>query len=453
MKNSVCKIYKCNGTGFFCNIPFNNGYYKALITNYHVIDDKYIKDNNIIKISLNDEKVQKDIKELNKRKIYLNDKYDITIIEIKDSDKINVDYLEIDNKIFEDNSEFYYEKNSIYILHYPYKDKVSVSYGIIQKIDEYNINHICCTQPGSSGSPIMNLLNNKIIGIHTGYLKYDDFNISYFIKNAISDFIQNENKNKLDKNIMDSINNYNNINIIKINYDQIKKELKKYNEKENIKKEELNIKKIIEGISEIYKFDNEITKMYSQKDINFFIQCSIINKEWYKKFLVYSNYNLIKEDLKANKNIDIEDILTKNKHKIDFNGIGILFQRNKIEIEIKHLDNIENLAFISKRFLENINEFRKENIKNENYTNNLIINGNNKEIIIKNGESLLEINDQQFCCFDLQERSLNKQKNIEIFDIPEDLKKIDFLKDIKEGKEKGNLRDICNKKLIKRITV
>ena len=83
MKNSICKIYKCNGTGFFCNIKFQNVNFKALITNYHVIDKKYIENNKIIKISLNDEKEKKDIEELNKRKIYFN----ITIIEIKNSEK------------------------------------------------------------------------------------------------------------------------------------------------------------------------------------------------------------------------------------------------------------------------------------------------------------------------------------------------------------------------------
>ena len=44
-----------------------------------------------------------------------------------------------------------------------------------------------------------------------------------------------------------------------------------------------------------------------------------------------------------------------------------------------------------------------------------------------------------------QEGNLNKQKNKEIFDIPEDLNKNDFLENIKEDKEKDNLRDIAKK--------
>mgnify|MGYP002624492053 CR=1 FL=1 len=217
---------------------------------------------------------------------------------------------------------------------------------------------------------------------------------------------------------------------------------------ENIK--ENKEKNIIEGISEIYKFNNEIANS-SKKDINLLFKCSIINKEWYKKFLEYSNYNIINEEIKTNKNENIEQILKKNNDKINFNGLETLYYQNQSEIEVKPLDDIENLAFISTKFLENINGFRKENIINNG--NNININGNNKEIMIKNGQALLEINDQQFCCFDLQEGNLNKQKNKDIFEIPKDLNKNDFLKNIKDGKEKGNLRDIAKKKLSIRITI
>ena len=223
---------------------------------------------------------------------------------------------------------------------------------------------------------------------------------------------------------------------------------KKKEEEEKMKKEEENKKNIIntifKGIQEIHKFDNEIAKNSSQKDKNFLSKCSIINKEWYKKLLEYSNFNIIKEQIKTNENI--ESTLKKNNDKINFNAIETLFQQNPNEIEIKPLDDIENLAFISTRFLENMNGFRKEK------GNNININGNDKEITIKNGQALLEINNQ-FCCFDLQEGNINKPKNKEIFDIPESLNKNEFLKEIKEDKEKINLRDIAKKKLTPRITI
>ena len=218
------------------------------------------------------------------------------------------------------------------------------------------------------------------------------------------------------------------------------KKKKEEEEKNNIKKKD----NIIKGIQENIIFEKEIAKNSSQKDKNFLSKCSIINKEWYKKLLEYSNFNIIKEQIKANE--DIESTLKKNNDKINFNGIETLFQQNPNEIEVKPLDDIENLAFISTKFLENMNGFRKENGSNIN------INGNDKEITIRNGQALLEINNQ-FCCFDLQEGNINKPKNKEIFDIPESLNKNEFLKEIKEDKEKINLRDIAKKKLTPRITI
>ena len=105
------------------------------------------------------------------------------IIKIKE-DEIN-NYLEIEENIYENYSENFYKNESIYILHYPNSDKVSVSFGYgIEKINDYDIKHKCNTLPGSSGGPIFNLQTNKIIGIHKGFIKKGDngFNIGTFLK-------------------------------------------------------------------------------------------------------------------------------------------------------------------------------------------------------------------------------------------------------------------------------
>ena len=142
LQNCICKIQNenGNGTGFFCNIPYQNEKLKVLITNNHIINEKIIKKYKRINISINNDKEHKII-ELNNKKIYTSEEYDITIIEIKEN--IN-NYLEIEDEIYEDNIN----KKSIYILQYPnYSDgqKAAVSYGIINSIqDEYNIIHYCC---------------------------------------------------------------------------------------------------------------------------------------------------------------------------------------------------------------------------------------------------------------------------------------------------------------------
>ena len=93
MKKSICNIYINDGdkgAGFFCEIPYQQDKIKVMIANNHIIDDKYIKENDKIEISLNDENENKSIIINNKRKIYTNKEYDITIIEIKPrKDEIN----------------------------------------------------------------------------------------------------------------------------------------------------------------------------------------------------------------------------------------------------------------------------------------------------------------------------------------------------------------------------
>ena len=67
------------------------------------------------------------------------------------------------------NEKEYYENKSIYLLQYLYKKEIHVSYGYINEInDKKEIKYICYTDNGSIGSPILNIKNNKVIGIHTG---------------------------------------------------------------------------------------------------------------------------------------------------------------------------------------------------------------------------------------------------------------------------------------------
>ena len=130
-------IYKIDGnkigTGFFTKILYNNELISVMITNYHIIDDNYIKNNKQIKISINDELQLININE----KIYssITEEYDIIIIKIKEEEIKN--YLEIDQNIYDNNSEELYKNESIYILHYPNGGKVSISFGYgIEKIND-----------------------------------------------------------------------------------------------------------------------------------------------------------------------------------------------------------------------------------------------------------------------------------------------------------------------------
>ena len=171
LENCICQIYQKKGgkgTGFFCKILFKNKLLPVLITNNHVLKEDDIKNDEIIELTIynNKEKKNEDIsiKIDDSRIRYTNSEIDITIIEIKpEKDKIE-NYLEIDE---EKMTEKQYRKSSIYILHYP--NEKYVSYGLINELREYKIIiHYCNTEDGSSGSPILSLKSNKVIGVHYG---------------------------------------------------------------------------------------------------------------------------------------------------------------------------------------------------------------------------------------------------------------------------------------------
>ena len=104
----------------------------------------------------------------------------------------------MDERIFKDNEKSLYEDKSIYLLQYPNGKKAAVSYGLVNSFDNFNINHTCSTEYGSSGSPIINLENNKVIGVHKEASINFNFNIGTFLKFPLNDFLENfKNKNKI----------------------------------------------------------------------------------------------------------------------------------------------------------------------------------------------------------------------------------------------------------------
>ena len=191
MKNCICKIYNKNkkGTGFFLKVLFpeqNNSIY-LLVTNNHVLDNSDIENNKIKEITINDDSLNRNIKINNSRKRFTCPNLDITFVEIiPNLDKIN-NFLELDEEINKDISilEKSYRSKSIYVLQYPKSTILHVSYGLLNQIQEdKKIIHNCSTEEGSSGSPILSLETNRVIGIHKGGAKnwHTKHNLGIFIK-------------------------------------------------------------------------------------------------------------------------------------------------------------------------------------------------------------------------------------------------------------------------------
>ena len=218
MKTAICKIYAedgSTGTGFFCKILkeikediSDDNFLKVLITNYHVINEKQKK----ITISINND--NKYISNIENKVLYKDEKNDIIIIDIKNQKEIE-NYLELDLDIFK-KAEETYKNESIYILNYPGGEDICVSYGIIKDVDENNIKHLCNIDKDSSGSPIINIKNNKVIGIHKQSHKTYNYNIGLLLKESINELLKKiyildlSNKNLGNDEIKDLIN-YKNI--------------------------------------------------------------------------------------------------------------------------------------------------------------------------------------------------------------------------------------------------
>ena len=205
LENSICKIYtndEGQGTGFFCNIKYKNSNKSlfALITNNHVLDENNIKPNKVFKISynLNKKLEYRDIKIGNKRLVYTNKKYDTTIIELTDEKYDIEQFLELDQRIFQDNSNLLYLGKSAYALHFPGNKPVSVSFSVLKRSEKsnYKMIHYCSTEKGSSGGPILSLSEMKVIGIHKGAATFSNYNLGFFLKYPIEELFLNSFQSK-----------------------------------------------------------------------------------------------------------------------------------------------------------------------------------------------------------------------------------------------------------------
>ena len=399
MKTCIFKIYGYKiGTGFFCKILYNNGYIPVLITNYHIIGDEYLKNNKQIKISFNNEKIFDiiDIKEENVIYSSLSERYDIMIIKIKDENKYN--YLELDDDLFNKNSEELYEEKSIYILHYSNEGNISVSfsYGIKKSNDICYIKHFCNIEKSSSGSPILNLSTNKVIGINKGsYFNINKINI--YNRGILLKYPLNEmkimdgniikmkikiNKEDIIKEIyfLDNTKEHRNLKELNINNSELyinneKNAYKKYffPDKEGIYSIMLKMKKPIKDCSYMFAYCNNLIDIdlssFNSKNVKN-IQYMFIGCNNLKNFDFSSLYSKIKTlfSIRNYKNILVEKEKDISKNKEIF--LTIILKEFIHRIKELNFWNQKRINQINDKF-RNMYEICIEPILNNDSRNNL----------------------------------------------------------------------------------
>ena len=191
------KINNLTGSGLLCKIPFpdEKNIIPMLVTCNHILKNEDITQGKMISFTLDNDKKAFEILIDESRKIYSNEEYDITMLEIRLSDGLNIEtFLEIDENIFSKNSNEIIKNELVFLLSYPKGENLSISNGLIKDIEEngYTIHHLCDTCQGCAGGPILNQ-NLKVIAIHVGYYKNKNFNIGTFLKKPIEDFIKQKN--------------------------------------------------------------------------------------------------------------------------------------------------------------------------------------------------------------------------------------------------------------------
>ena len=196
-KKGLCKIFSNHsfGMGYFLMIPLSNKFtMPSLITNSHLIDIHYLKNNK--KIEFEYDNILYQLLSLEKRKIYINEEFDITIIEIKDEDNIKIkNFLEIDEEILNiKNFHKNYVNSTAYI--FKYKDgNFTFSLEEIQNISEEGnlfqktIKEKSEDNNGSSRTPILSLSSFKVIGLHCGFNPNSKMNIGYIISRPIKAYL------------------------------------------------------------------------------------------------------------------------------------------------------------------------------------------------------------------------------------------------------------------------
>ena len=124
------------------------------------------------------------------RKIYINQKYDISLIEINQIDNINSSYIfDIDENIYK--NVISSQNESICI--YPLLNRYKTASGIIKsiRINNSEYYHTCSNLLNYLGNPIINSSNDKVIGIYIDP-KNNSNNNGIFIKKIIENFIRHK---------------------------------------------------------------------------------------------------------------------------------------------------------------------------------------------------------------------------------------------------------------------
>ena len=429
--NSICKIVideKQKSYGFFCRIPNRknspNDLINILITRLSTLSLQYIKSKPYIELSLNEDKIIKKIILNDKRIYYTSENLNLTFIEIKpEVDEINSDYfLDIDEKIFEEDLNSIYKNKNIYIIEKPHFQTDYIHLSIINDIDDNLVKYETKTGFKCCYTPVFNLDNNKIIGI------------------GIDDNNTYENRYNNSLCFKSIINEFNNRNEIIISIDLMNKNRKKINDiyfiSEEFNKEKNNTQILDESNLDLYinnkkvefkryfKPESEefyIIKIKFNKNIlvnclKMFNKCKLITKIDLSSFNFekVTNMSYMFSDCNNLTNINISHLNAENVLDMSyiFQNCGNLNNIDLSSIKTNHLSNMQNMFYLCNNLTDiNFTNFNTQNVTNMNSLFKECHSLKSLDLSFFNFDKVKTLNSIFESCLNLSNIKLNKNLN------------------------------------------
>ena len=348
INKSLCKINtesnkdNSKGIGFFINIKLDKNI-KCLVTNYPKITQNFIESKGIIIIHLEVNKLFAIELDPKKRFIkYLKNPYNITFIEILNSDLINndIEFMDYDVDYIYDYQKYINKK--IFILHHSLNFK-EINIGKIINLKDFRFKFSSKSNHINPGYPIILFENKKLMGIYES--NHNNSSYGIFIGEIIKEL---EKEEKILKEIEETIK--------KKKEGQNEEELKY--EKENSDKNLVLNKKEIKNIN----LDKE-----NQSNLNNQIKIKYkMNDE--KKIKIFG-YKFV------DNNIDNCKLIIDGEEKeiIEYLEIENNQKKNIIEIHLKIINPLINIScmFSDCKQLYSINNISNLNTSKITRMNNL----------------------------------------------------------------------------------
>ena len=476
MRTTLCKIETKNGkgTGFFCRLLYQNNAFNALISNNRIINESILKENNAINVNVNEGRESKKIKLFKSKKIFIDRSNELTIIEIiPDIDKI-YNFLELDEDI--SNKEKQLSNETVYIPNYSKMSSdhnVSVTFGILNQIEENKIKLFCNMGGGLSGAPILNLSRNKVIGI---FQESDVFSLDkkYLFKNSFPECLDSRNKIQIeDEYNRDSANEFKELEIEEIRFGpesgESEEEMSESKPKdirpiaelkktmfgpENEDEESLEINSEKTDLSKVNNdkmlSDSKNDNMYQSGQNNFSPSNMIINNNYYSQTpsgQINSNNMLMNNNNNnTSNNSQNMNYLSNDKNAINSNNVNNnnFLNNNYASNNVNNLpdNNNININIISNNYISNNNakgcndvlsnnsqNFPKQS--NNNIINNFSNNSQNNNMNQINNFSNFNLNDN----FNQNNYSINNSNN----NLNNNNNKNNFIDDNKGNSNNNNL--------------